>query len=64
MQLNRARLLRSPEAGEVAEPALDPSLVVKPGRVREPVKLVEGHPVRVEQDFADHQPPFTLEDAA
>jgi hypothetical protein len=64
MQHHRVMLLHGPEAGEVPEPTLDPSLVAQPSRIRQPTQIAEGYPVGVEQDFAYHQPATTLEDAA
>ena len=64
MQQHRAMLLQGPEAGEIPEPTLHPSLVAKPSRFRHPAKVAEGYPMRVEQDFAYHQSATTLEDPA
>ena len=51
------------EGGEVSKPTYQRSLVVQPGCVRKSAELVKGHPMRIEQDLADHQSAITLEDA-
>ena len=63
MQQRRVRLLQGPEAGEIPEPTLDPSLVAKPSLIRHPAKVAKRYPMEVEQDFAFHESATTLEDA-
>ena len=47
-----SKLLQGPEAGEMPEPTLDPSLVATPSLFRRPAKVAEEDPMWVGQEFA------------